>query len=306
MPERGMLALLGFLLFLGSLQGEVTLPGPTRDGMTVQLMVRVADRGDTPGLARVKFVLTVAGPVGIEVESARLIDPGASWTSTRTMTQRFSEVGTIIEESVELQQIRPGLIGLPGVRVRYRANSGSGWQEADWQNILGPREVPPPESVPPLPSPWPWLLTVGVSVVVIFLASLAWWGGRQLLKRPSMEPTPEQRALGELARLERQVPGLSETDFHAQLAELVRSYLAIRFGMPALQRTSTELIKDLQEKGLIGLEQESVIREILERCDRGRFAPPQRSNSLHGDIIQAVRQLLTQQQDLQKGASPSP
>ena len=54
-------------------------------------------------------------------------------------------------EVVELEQVKPGIVPLPDLRLRFRDAPSADWEVAEWQGILKDvRELPGPE-LPPAP-----------------------------------------------------------------------------------------------------------------------------------------------------------
>jgi hypothetical protein len=60
-------------------------------------------------------------------------------------------------------------------------------------------------------------------------------------------------------------------EFHVELAEIVKRYLAARFGFDAMERTSWEVLEDLKEVR-VGSEPQAVAREFLGGTDLVKFA----------------------------------
>ncbi len=96
-------------------------------------------------------------------------------------------------------------------------------------------------------SPGPYIAALLLAVVV--LAALAWWWSRR--RRPEISPEPlpvavepvippHQKAL---ARLDALDPTMPAREFFGELSDIVRDYLAGRYGIPAPRMTSSEVAK---------------------------------------------------------------
>jgi len=90
---------------------------------------------------------------------------------------------------------------------------------------------------------------------------------------------PYEHALRELARLERE--RLPEQDRHEEyydrLTATLRTYLSWRYGVPMLERTSSEILSDLRRHESLPAEQFAELKRILEEGDLvkfARFGPP--------------------------------
>ena len=103
------------------------------------------------------------------------------------------------------------------------------------------------------------------------------WRGR-LVDRPSAPAAapkplpPEQRALQELARLDASATA-DPAAYHTALSDVVRRYLAERFGLPATRQTTAEFLETVRRSGRLSAEQQALLRDFLERCDLAKFAP---------------------------------
>jgi hypothetical protein len=242
--------------------------------VTARLEVQVADREPGGGKATVWYRLTVEGPAGLEVEPARLDDPTSAWKPYRWLSWASDGTRTVWGESIRMDQLKPGVVPLPDVTVRFRDSPAGTWEEAEWKDILKtPREIPDIEPVPPAP-PAPswkrWLQWSALAAAVLLAA--AWLLRRRLAARPAPLP-PDRWALRELDRIERTaLPPAGEPDaFHTQVSNVVRRYLQERFGLRAPQQTTAELLA-LGAAQQLPAAQQALLRDLFERCDLAKFA----------------------------------
>ncbi len=143
---------------------------------------------------------------------------------------------------------------------------------------------------------WPWAL--GGVVVLAFL----WW----IARRKSPEPVvvappppapavqPHQLALQQLSILEQQQlwkkPDGIEP-YYARLSLIVREYLENRFGIPALESTTREILPLLKNKGFPE-NLHGALREILQESDMTKFARNPPPEHYHEKALNLARQLI--------------
>jgi hypothetical protein len=252
-------------------ESSFTFPAQRLDGMTATLSVQVPEQGPAPGRGRVTLTLQVSGPAALEVDEPILEDAlagwrvewaGSSWTINK---DRVSVVQTL-----QLVQIKPGAVPLPGVTLRLRASTSASWQSASWPEVLAePRDVPPPVAVPPVPpSPWPArlvasgiVLAAALCLSLLVLVGQRWRAGR---KRPL--PAHDRALL----RLDEMPADPVAAVLH--LDTVLRRYLQERFGVEALARTNRELLAALTEEQSLPAEQAAALADLLSWCELAKFA----------------------------------
>jgi Domain of unknown function (DUF4381) len=271
MPARSLLVLVALFLPAADDADGVALPEQTHGDIAARLTVHVADAGPQPGAALVRLTLAITGGSLLQVEPARLADPLNAWEPQVNEWCRLDDGRLTWTQSILLRQIKPGPAALPDVKVRFRQGPGAAWQDAEWVDVLKTaRDAPPPEPSPPLPSGMGWL-PWAVLAAPLTLAALA-WGLRFRRARPRRMLPPDQRALQDLRRME-QTPDLDSAAFHTTLSNVVRRYLAERFGLPATRQTTAEFLETVRRMGRLPPEEQALLRDLLERCDLAKFAP---------------------------------
>jgi hypothetical protein len=252
-------------------EGDFTFPIERHGAMTATLSLQLPERGPAPGLARVQLTLRVTGPTGCEVDGPRLEDALAGWRVQWAISSWASQDDQALwEQTLNLVQVKPGVVPLPGVVLRLRAGPGEKWKDVLWPDLLQEaRAVAPPETQPPLPpSPWPERLRLGGIVLGVLLGLGLLLRGLQRWRSGRMRPLPaHQRAL---VRLE-QIPDEALAAV-AYLDRVLRDYLAERFAVEALRMTTKELVVALQERAELPVEQWAELTDLLAWCDRGKFA----------------------------------
>ncbi len=257
-------------VFLHAPPPGATLPEQQRGDMTARLTVHVEDAGAQPGSALVRLTLTAAGGPLLQVEAPELSDSLNAWEAARNEWCRLDGDRLTWTATLLLRQTKPGSAALPDVSVRFRDSPGAAWQKAEWVDLLkSPREAPPAELLPPL-APTPWLAWAGAATAVLVLAAVGCWIG--LRPRRPRQPPPERWALQELGRLDASAPA-DPAAYHTALSDVVRRYLADRFGLPATRQTTAEFLEAVRRSGRLADEQQALLSDFLERCDLAKFAP---------------------------------
>jgi hypothetical protein len=253
---------------------------PRRHGdVVLTLNVRVAAQSIAPGLARATVTLQVQGMAGLAVQPLRLEDATAAWKAEQRSSgwaPRARDARTAgWTETLSLAQVKPGLVALPGLRVRFRPAPDSPWREERWTDLLKElRDAPQPEQLPPPPpSPWPRRLALaGLALVAALLLLAVTWGVRRWRAVPVPPLPPHRRALAELERLEASATQPDSSGFHDRLAGVLRAYLAARFELATGRQTSAEILTAVAALPDIPPPALDSLREVLQRCDLARFA----------------------------------
>jgi hypothetical protein len=189
-----------------------------------------------------------------------------------------------------------------------------------------PLTVVPPESAskkgaemldikgPLSPSAWPWiLLTLALVCALLYpihrrLRRKAPDGGSAPSEPPDMR-TPDQKALDDLdALLGLDLP---VKEFYDRLSDILRLYLSRRFGIDALQMTTSDLLRALRSSEAEAAGIRPLIKTLLDRCDLAKFArsewpEPERRRDVESakEIVRrAVRAPITREMSKAAGAN---
>jgi hypothetical protein len=250
-------------------------PPIRRGDLSAHLSVHTAEKGPQPGLALVDLTISVTGSPDLEVEPPRLLDSTAAWFVRRTEWAAADGDRVTWTERLRLTQTKPGPTPLPDVKVRFRDGAAGTWEKAEWVDLLKePRSAPGVEAQPST-FEWPWQIGAAAAGAVGLLLVLgsAWYVSR---RRPSARPPspPDQWALSELTRIEQTVapPAGDSERYHTLLSNVVRRYLAERFGLSAPRQTTAEFLKTLRASDKLPPDQQAMLRDFLEQCDLAKFA----------------------------------
>jgi hypothetical protein len=142
-----------------------------------------------------------------------------------------------------------------------------GGDPAEAEDITGIQELPQALAEP---SYWPAAL-IGVVALMLVVLLWLWW------RRPwplALPLSPARAALLQLERVPLPQATIAEVaSYHTRLAEVVRRYFERWLQLPASHQTTRELLEALGSAPRLTLPQQELLRDFLERCDRGKFAP---------------------------------
>jgi hypothetical protein len=277
-----------------------TYPPERRGDAVATFTVRVPEG---TGPARVSYTLTVEGGPSLEVEPPQLEDTAGAWSARRSAAWALDAGRVTWTEEIDLEQVKPGLMPLPDVKLRFRDGPAGPVQEVEWQDVLKDvRELPGP-TLPPSPAAGPgvarWVFPlIGLAVVLLVVAVV-------LLRRRRGELplSADARALRELDRLEHSA-GTSGHEWErmfAALSDVLRRYLVERFGLPAFQQTTAEFLRAVDEAPPLVAEKDN-LRAVLELCDLAKFAGVHRDGGQWLDAVGQVRTFVRRTAPLPRAA----
>ena len=123
-------------------------------------------------------------------------------------------------------------------------------------------EAPPAPPVSPAPSLTPWLVAAGAAALAVVAVVVV-----MLVRKRRPKPVPAgEWARGALAKLE-----ADDAETLAQLAAILREFVARQFGIPATTLTTAELSAAVEQRAW-PVERAESLRAILDVCDRTKFA----------------------------------
>jgi hypothetical protein len=155
---------------------------------------------------------------------------------------------------------------------------------------------------PPIDIPYDYFLLFSVLAAVILIGALVYFGYRAYQKRketgylisPPEPPRPAHEialtALEELLKKDLITQGLLKV-FYSEISEIIRRYIEGRFFIPALEETSSEILRELSNQEIeVDLLQD--IREFLELSDLVKFAKYKPDEKENQKIIMLGRQFI--------------
>ena len=151
---------------------------------------------------------------------------------------------------------------------------------------------------PPLWSDFlkPYML---IPLFLLLWIAVRWWrrySQRQIPEPIHVEPPlpPDEYALQQLGLLEEKAPWKEGRikEFHSALSHLLGQYLEERFGIRALEETSTEIIGQMAERSDISEEWQQKLKHLFQIGDLVKFAKAQPEESFHRQALEDIRQFV--------------
>ena len=116
----------------------------------------------------------------------------------------------------------------------------------------------------------PWMIFCAVAAVLL-LAGLTIWLIKRWRNRPVVVPTPRERALDLLARIETEIEKLTPYQFSIRVSDILRRYVTEQYQLPVTRQTSVEFLNALAATSFSDDEQ-MLLTDFLNRCDLIKFA----------------------------------
>ena len=136
---------------------------------------------------------------------------------------------------------------------------------------------------------WVFALLAGV----LLLLGYRQYRRRQTKPPPAAPPPPPAhvRALAELDTLEeRELWQNGQTaTYYVVLTRILRTYLEARFAIPALEMTTRQISRELQDRAGLAAEEQKELAELLQLSDLVKFAKATPPEDLHPRSLQRVR-----------------
>src|ERR1043166_1324979 len=131
------------------------------------------------------------------------------------------------------------------------------------------RDIKPPLEIPN------WWLWVGLTVGVLAIAALAFWGWRYRQKKRSEQPAapPIPAHIRAKRKLQEALTLIGQPkEFCIAVSDTLRWYLEERFNFHAPERTTEEFLYELQQTDRLTPDQKESLGDFLKRCDLVKFA----------------------------------
>ena len=116
----------------------------------------------------------------------------------------------------------------------------------------------------------PWMIFCAVAAILL-LVGLTVWLIKWWRNRPVVVPTPRERALDLLARIETEIDKLTPYQFSIRVSDILRRYVTEQYQLPVTRQTSVEFLNMLAATSFSGDEQ-TLLTDFLNRCDLIKFA----------------------------------
>jgi len=279
-------------------RGNPSPPSPEVDALTVgdQFTLRLKATYPAEGDVALPALPREWGP--FEVLDQRALPTVENQDGTRTATR---------EATVTLWA--PGEFQTPALAVRYR--TGDDAQEITVPpltitvaSVLSGDETEKRDLKPQarLPHPFPWLWVLGGTLLTSLLGAWGWLWYTRWRRSPDafaapviVDPhPPEEIAHEELDRIAAlDLPGQGDLKGHYTLvADCMRHYVQDRYHLPALDRTTWELMTVMRRASI---ERGPTVRlcELLEEADLVKFAKARPAVDQARDAVRRARHFVT-------------
>jgi hypothetical protein len=241
-----------------------------------------------------------------EPEYVRLLSPESAktwriWPAGEAKTESLPGGHARWSQTFWLDPYLPGDVRLTFVPAKVTARGALVPVEPPWPEIEvkvqgrdGParpedaRPVTPIEELPPVDSPDPGLVGwyVGGGTTLLFAIAVLVALRRRWRERGRVLP-PGEWAAAELDRIERDRG--SGGKLAERLAAVLREFVERRSGLPAPKLTTTELLAEAERAGWPA-ESVAALRELLERCDRAKFAGEAPTDAEGAELLGRARE----------------
>jgi hypothetical protein len=235
----------------------------------------------------ISFTIKVNHPAALQVEPPVLsknLGTFEVYASTRLPSQINGDKA-VDQFQAALQNFTTGPQLLPGLDVPYRDPMGALHFIKTPDLTVTITELPPgPKDKgdirglkgvigPTAWSPWWW---VGAAVLLCAVGYILWLKRKRALAGPP-PPPPVPADITAMEKLQK----LAQTDwlttgkikeFYSAISDIVREYLENGFHTSALERTTSEILRDIRKNSEINSERQVELHELLEACDLVKFA----------------------------------
>jgi Domain of unknown function (DUF4381) len=129
-------------------------------------------------------------------------------------------------------------------------------------------DIAPPVNYSLVP---PWVIFVA-GLIVLTIIGLAIWYGRKLFRKEQPAPSPRERALAALSRIESEVEKIAPYQFSIRVSDILRRYVMEQFDLPMTRQTSVEFLNAIAAAANFADEEKTLLADFLNRCDLIKFA----------------------------------
>ena len=201
----------------------------------------------------------------------------------------------------ELAVYRPGAMEVPSLALQVRTAGGDSGLVASEpipvvvRSVMPAgtsdiRDVKPPVDVKARIPTWFWFAAAALAA----LAVAAVWFWRRRRKRPAVDPPPPPihwpDEVGKILRM-RLLESGEHKRYYSLLSEVMRRFLEARVRVDAMERTTHELVRDL-ERAPVGNAEISALEDLLSEADLVKFAKLRPQDEVAAKAAEAVLDLM--------------
>ncbi len=270
-------------------QGEY--PKELQVGDTVEFVVKGEWGGEPP--------FTLLAPPNAET----LFDLG--W-DVRVVRRKESDPKVL---EVKVSPLKPGELNLPALAIVDSVQKNVARThplKIKVTSTLDPQDPKSKEANPlvPVAVAFPrWILATIVVLLVLAGAGIGYGFYRRqqakkraLRKKPARRVLPEdEHALEELKKIE--IAGYLKKNLPKKhffgVSEELKRYLGARFGFDALEKTTSELLRELETRQAMGPDLRRQLQEVFEKLDLFKFTDQVPTESDAQNVLATARQLIS-------------
>ncbi|MHC4235136.1 MAG: hypothetical protein ACYSUQ_08475 [Planctomycetota bacterium] len=290
-----------------------TPPTETATSGEVTLTV-TTDRGQARVAEVVRLTLEATAPADVEVELPEVArqledfavrDHGPVEMQTEDQTQVWRQWWDI-DSNLSGERAVPALtakfadgeVTTAPLKIEVISAIEGEFDPTKFADIQGPVAVPKPRS---------WVAAYVAAAATLLLAALVWWMLRRRSARLAVAaapPPPHVWALQQLEALlaEKLIEAGRVQEFYFRISDLVRTYIELRFGLMAPERTTEEFLIEVRRSDVLRFGHKDLLGEFLTACDLVKFARHEPQGAEVGASIDAARSFIEQTAP----AAPSP
>jgi hypothetical protein len=249
--------------------------------------------------------LTVGDALAVHLRAtlppgATLVDPVARLRDTLPdgvrllSTDSLHVSGGVVTGQLRVAFFRPDSQYVPAFAIAYRTGAGTDTLVSEPIPVLVQSVLPTGNAtlrdIHDVDAPWLTPTTLSVAAALLLVASLLWafvrTRGRHTAARPlaapaAQPPSAYDLALAQLREIDATLPVERR---YLLVADIVRGYIASARGVPALERTTPEILTALGANGAVS--------GFLREADRVKFAGLRPESRAAADYAQRARSVI--------------
>jgi hypothetical protein len=287
-------------------QADNELPALTETARNQEVTLTVsADRRQARVAETVRLTLEAQAPADLEIElpdvageledfivrdhgpmEVETVDRMRVWRQWLDIDSNVSGERSIPELTVRFAD---GEVTSKALTVEIKSAVEGEIDPTQFADIEGPVAIPKPRS-------WKTAWLAGPAALV--LAGLVWWMLRRRSHRQAVAaaPPPHVWALAQLEALlgQKLIEQGRVHEFYFRLSHLVRTYIELRFGLMAPERTTEEFLIEAQGSNALRFGHQDLLSEFLTACDLVKFARHEPRGAEVDASIDAARSFIEQ------------
>jgi len=228
------------------------------------------------------FIVRDHGPMEVET-----VDRMRVWRQWLDIDSNVSGERSIPELTVRFAD---GEVTTKALTVDIKSAVEGEVDPTQFADIEGPVAIPKPRS---------WKAAWLAGPAALLLAALVWWMLRRRSQRQALEAAPPRPHVWAMAQLEallaqKLIEQGKVHEFYFRLSHLVRTYIELRFGLMAPERTTEEFLNEVRGSEALRFGHKDLLSEFLTACDLVKFARHEPRGAEVDVSIDAARSFIEQ------------